>query len=180
MIQVNEAIEMVEKKENKAITGEQSPETADAGKLTRKTAAASDIQTVQMKKKLPVKKPVAAKESTLIRSRKVKAAPSKNIGIPTEPPVKRCEDRFCPYHGKLSARGIILDVQLVSKRMQGTVVVKRERRHYIKKYQRYEKRTSRYLAHMPACLEFEIGDMVRIAECRPLSKATSFVVIGRV
>ncbi|MDG6225710.1 MAG: 30S ribosomal protein S17 [Candidatus Thermoplasmatota archaeon] len=115
-----------------------------------------------------------------MRSRKLKAAPARNIGIPMQMPVKRCEDRFCPYHGKLSVRGIILDVQLVSKRMQGTVVVKRERRHYINKYQRYEKRTSRYLAHMPPCMDFEVGEMVRIAECRPLSKATSFVVIGGV
>ncbi len=159
-------------------TKESVPAPVEEKKVLKKAATASEIETVQLKKKLPVKKP--AQKATPVRTRKAKAAPAKNIGIPMNPPEKRCEDRFCPYHGKLSVRGIILDVQIVSRKMQGTVVVKRERRHYIKKYQRYEKRTSRYLAHLPGCIDVDVGDMVRIVECRPLSKSTSFVVIGRI
>ena len=169
---------MAEKKEERA-TKEGAPAAAEeAKKVLKKAATAAEIEAVQLKKKLPVKKPV--QKTVPVRARRVKAAPSKNIGIPMSPPEKRCEDRFCPYHGKLSVRGIILDVQIVSKKMQGTVVTKRERRHYVKKYQRYEKRTSRYLAHLPGCIEVDVGDMVRIVECRPLSKSTSFVVIGRI
>ncbi|MBN1389556.1 MAG: 30S ribosomal protein S17 [Candidatus Thermoplasmatota archaeon] len=104
----------------------------------------------------------------------------RNIGVEIEAPSKTCEDPFCPFHGTLSVRGHSLDVQLVSKKMEKTVVVMREKRHYIKKYQRFEKRSSRFLAHMPPCIDAEIGDMVRIMECRPLSKSTTMVVIGRI
>ncbi|HZK30637.1 MAG TPA: 30S ribosomal protein S17, partial [Methanoregula sp.] len=49
--------------------------------------------------------------------------------------------------------------------------------HYIRKYKRYEKRSSKLHAHSTPCLHAKVGDMVKIAECRPLSKSTTFVVI---
>ncbi len=52
--------------------------------------------------------------------------------------------------------------------------------HYVKKYERYEKRTSMYHAHCPPCMHLTAGDTVRIAECRPLSKTVSFVTIEKV
>jgi len=53
------------------------------------------------------------------------------------------------------------------------------RMHYIPKYERYEKRTSKYKAHLPPCIEVKEGDEVVIMECRPLSKTKSFVVVER-
>jgi len=160
------------------------PTTSAAKKITKKTESAAEIETVQMKKVLPVRKAepetVMKKGTAVARAKKVKKAEAKDVGIDIPPPVRSCNDRFCPYHGTLSVRGIQLDVQLVSKKMQNTVVVKRERRHYIQKYQRYEKRTTRMFAHLPPCLDVEVGDMVRVMECRPLSKGTSMVVLGRV
>ena len=47
----------------------------------------------------------------------------------------------------------------------------------VPKYERYEKRTSRYLAHSPPCFQVKIGDELSIMECRPLSKRVSYVVI---
>jgi len=35
----------------------------------------------------------------------------------------------------------------------------------------------KYSVHSPPCLNVKMGDWVRIAECRPLSKTVSFVVI---
>jgi small subunit ribosomal protein S17 len=61
--------------------------------------------------------------------------------------------------------------------MNGSVVVEREYLHYVKKYKRYEKRRSRYHAHSTPCLAASTGDVVKIAECRPLSKTKSFVVV---
>jgi len=61
--------------------------------------------------------------------------------------------------------------------MKGTVVVEKEYLHYIRKYNRYEKRSSRIHAHNPPCLQAKTGDLVTIAECRPLSKTKSFVVV---
>ena len=52
--------------------------------------------------------------------------------------------------------------------------------HYVPKYERYEKRTSIYAAHCPPCIKTKIGDKVRIAECRPLSKTVSFVAIEKI
>ncbi len=51
--------------------------------------------------------------------------------------------------------------------------------HFVPKYERYEKRTSSYAAHCPPCIEAKLGDKVRIAECRPLSKTISFVTIEK-
>jgi len=45
------------------------------------------------------------------------------------------------------------------------------------KYERFEKRRSKIHAHSPPCLEAKAGDHVRIAECRPLSKTKSYVVV---
>ncbi len=155
------------------------PKASDAKKVTKKTESAAEIDVVQEKKKIPVKR-VSNIGKARIPLKKAKKPTSRDIGIPMNPPSKRCEDPNCPFHGTLSLRGIILDAQVVSRKMDKTVVVKKERVHFVEKYQRYEKRTSRYLAHHPPCIEFEVGDMVRIMECRPLSKGVNFTVLGRV
>jgi small subunit ribosomal protein S17 len=152
------------------------PKASDAKKVTKKTEAAADIDTVQGKKTLPIKKVAPTKKKTA--SKKVKKSKARDIGIDIAPPERECDDESCPHHGTLSVRGIILDVQVVNDKMDGTVVVMRERRHKIEKYQRYEKRSSRFLAHLPPCMDVKVGEMVKV-ECRPLSKGTNMVVIGR-
>jgi len=172
---------MVEKKDDAskgAVETEQ--EAAEVKKGTKKTMVAAEIDVVQSKKLLPVRKKAPATKPAGRGSRKHAKVSSRDIGIDISPPERACSDEKCPYHGSLSVRGIILDVQVVSHKMEHTVVVMRERRAFVKKYQRYEKRTSRYLAHLPSCIDVEVGDMVRIMECRPISKANSFVVIGRI
>ncbi|MCD6448563.1 MAG: 30S ribosomal protein S17 [Thermoplasmata archaeon] len=101
------------------------------------------------------------------------------IGIEVEEPKERCDDPNCPFHGHLKVRGIIIRGKVVSTAMQKTVVVERERLHYVPKYERYEKRTSRYKAHLPPCIKVKKGDEVIIMECRPLSKTKHFVVVGK-
>jgi small subunit ribosomal protein S17 len=102
-----------------------------------------------------------------------------NIGLDVESPEGVCEDRNCPFHGELPVRGTVLTGTVVSTKMQGTVAVEREHLKYIQKYERYEKRTSRYLAHAPPCIPMKAGDKVSIMECRPLSKRVSYVVIEK-
>ena len=64
--------------------------------------------------------------------------------------------------------------------MQSTVVVERRNTRYMKKFERYEKRTRNYSAHLPNCIgEVSAGDSVRIMECRPLSKTVKFCVIEK-
>ncbi len=62
--------------------------------------------------------------------------------------------------------------------MDKTVVVEREYDVAVPKYDRYMKRRSRIPAHVPGVLEpLSVGDSVKIAETRPLSKTKSHVVV---
>jgi len=101
------------------------------------------------------------------------------IGIKVKEPERECNDPNCPWHGHLKVRGVVLRGVVVSTAMQKTVVVERQRLHYLPKYERYEKRTSRYKAHLPPCIDVKKGDEVIIMECRPLSKTKHFVVVGK-
>ena len=101
------------------------------------------------------------------------------IGIDVRMPDKTCTDKYCPFHGTLPVRGQILEGEIVSDKMQSTVVVKREYQRKNYKYERLEKRFSRYLVHSPPCQDAQVGDHVKIMECRPLSKQVSFVIIEK-
>jgi small subunit ribosomal protein S17 len=102
---------------------------------------------------------------------------ARDIGLDVQSPAGTCEDSNCPFHGTLPVRGGVLMGTVVATKMQGTVVVRREYMRYVQKYERYEKRTSKYLAHAPPCLQAKAGDTVTIMECRPLSKRVSYVMI---
>ncbi|MCK4247102.1 MAG: 30S ribosomal protein S17 [Methanomicrobia archaeon] len=88
-----------------------------------------------------------------------------------------CEDKNCPIHGNLKTRGRILEGVVISDKMRNSVVVKRELLEYIPKYERYAKKSSKITAHNPPCINAKLGDSVKIAECKPISKTKSFVVI---
>jgi small subunit ribosomal protein S17 len=94
-------------------------------------------------------------------------------------PKKTCEDSNCPFHGSLSIRGHVLEGVVVSAKMDKTVVVERDYLQYIPRFMKYERRHSRISSHSPPCLEAKEGDHVRIAECRPISKTVSFVVVEK-
>ena len=107
-------------------------------------------------------------------------ANARNIGVNVKTPEETCNDNNCPFHGTLPIRGQIITGIVDSKKMDNSIVVKKEFRHYVPKYERYERRTSKYAAHCPPCIKIEAGDQVRIAECRPLSKTISFVTIEKI
>jgi small subunit ribosomal protein S17 len=109
--------------------------------------------------------------------RKLKKEQAKDIGIDVTPPKATCNDPKCPFHGNLKIRGKILQGLVVSTRAQKTAVVERNYLHYVPKYERYERRHSRISAYNPECIDAKEGDMVKIAECRPLSKTKAFVVV---
>ncbi|MEM2124269.1 MAG: 30S ribosomal protein S17 [Methanolinea sp.] len=102
---------------------------------------------------------------------------ARNIGLNVRPPVRECDDVDCPFHGTLPVRGQVITGKVVSDKMAKTVVVERAYLHYVGKYNRYEKRSSKIHAHNPPCIQAKTGDTVRIAECRPLSKTTTYVVV---
>jgi len=94
-------------------------------------------------------------------------------------PKKSCNDRNCPFHGGLSVRGRVLDGTVIGAKMDKTVVVRRDYQLYVPKFKRYERRHSHINAHNPPCLNVKEGEKVRIAECRPISKTVSFVVVEK-
>jgi small subunit ribosomal protein S17 len=102
---------------------------------------------------------------------------AKNIGLNVSVPEKECDDVNCPFHGTLPVRGQVITGKVVSDKMRGSVVVARDYLHFVKKYKRYEKRSSKLHAHNPPCIGAKVGDNVKIAECRPLSKTKTFVVV---
>jgi len=104
---------------------------------------------------------------------------SRDIGIEVTAPKRRCNDRNCPFHGTLPVRGRVLDGVVVKDKMVHTVIVRRDYHVYVPKYKRYERRHSHIAAHSPPCIRASRGDKVRIAECRPLAKSVSFVVIEK-
>ena len=94
-------------------------------------------------------------------------------------PSRLCEDPNCPFHGSLRVRGKLLTGKVVSTSAKDMAVVQRESTKYNKKYMRYLKKRHKLHAHLPPCLDLKLGEVVSVAECRPISKTVSFVVVGK-
>lgn len=95
-----------------------------------------------------------------------------------KPPGKSCRDPDCPWHGTLPTRGKLLYGKIAALKAKGLAVIERDYYQYVPKYSRYEKRRSRIHAHLPPCVSVSEGEQVVAAECRPLAKTISFVVLG--
>ncbi|MFT4250516.1 MAG: 30S ribosomal protein S17 [Candidatus Woesearchaeota archaeon] len=76
-----------------------------------------------------------------------------------------------------SLRGMTFVGEVVSAKAHKTVSVQWQRRRFVKKYERYEVRTSKVAAHVPEGMSISEGDTVRIQETRPISKTKHFVVV---
>ncbi|KAL8162801.1 hypothetical protein V2J09_014290 [Rumex salicifolius] len=105
----------------------------------------------------------------------------KNIGLGFKTPREAVEgtyiDKKCPFTGTVSVRGRILAGTCHSAKMMRTIIVRRNYLHWVKKYQRYEKRHSNIPAHVSPCFRVKEGDHVIIGQCRPLSKTVRFNVL---
>ncbi|MFP4111632.1 MAG: 30S ribosomal protein S17 [Candidatus Woesearchaeota archaeon] len=77
----------------------------------------------------------------------------------------------------LKLRGREFVGTVTSDKMRNTVTVSWTRRRYLPKYERYERKMSKIKAHNPESIDAKEGDMVRVMECRPLSKTKNFVVV---
>jgi small subunit ribosomal protein S17 len=104
---------------------------------------------------------------------------SKNIGIEVKKPEKTPKqfDPKDPFFGSVKVRGRIFTGTVVSDKMQKTATIEWPRRTYNKKYERFEVRRTRVKAHNPESIDAKTGDIVKIAETRPLSKTKNFVII---
>jgi len=61
--------------------------------------------------------------------------------------------------------------------MRGSLVVRRDYLHFIKKYRRFEKRHRNVTCHVSPAFHVKEGDIVTIGQCRPLSKTIRYNVL---
>src|SRR3989344_6115536 len=104
---------------------------------------------------------------------------TKNRGIDVRKPKQECKDMKCPFHGALSMRGRTLTGRILSARMRNTAVFELQRKMLLKKYQRFEVRRTKISVHNPPCINAQANDLVRVMQCRPLSKTVNFVIIEK-
>lgn len=92
-----------------------------------------------------------------------------------------CKDTDCPNHGNLKVRGKIFEGKVI-KKFHKRIAIEFERMIYVRKYERYAKSRTKIHARLPLCMEKEInlGDLVQVRECRPLSKIIHFVTIKKI
>ena len=102
---------------------------------------------------------------------------TKNIGLEVKSPKEECDDPHCPFHGKLAVRGKLFDGKISSTKAKQTITLQKEAPIYFSKFRRYARGKSTIHAHLPACIEVQEGDRVIAAECRPISKSVSYVVV---
>ena len=105
----------------------------------------------------------------------------KDIGLGFQTPQEAIKgdyvDKKCPFTGNVAIRGKILKGMVISHKMRNTVVLRRDYLHYVKKYNRYEKRHTNIVAHCSPCFRVKEGDIATVGECRPLSKTVNFNVL---
>lgn len=77
---------------------------------------------------------------------------------------------------KLLTHGRTFHGRVIADRMQKTVTVEWDRRKYLPKFERYEKRRTRVKAHNPEHVNAKVGQKVEIKETRPISKTKNFIV----
>ena len=104
---------------------------------------------------------------------------TKNIGIPIKKLVKKptVNDSNNPFNGTLAIRGKTFEGIVIKARGKGTITLQKESPIYFTKFRRYGRSKNRIHAHVPSNLDVKEGDRVIAAECRPISKSVSFVVV---
>ncbi|MFH1174679.1 MAG: 30S ribosomal protein S17 [archaeon] len=102
---------------------------------------------------------------------------AKNTGINVPAPEKLVQDRNCPFTGTARLRGRTFVGRVISDRMAKTCTVEFSSRRLNKKYERYEQIRTRLKAHNPPSIAAKTGDLVKLAETRPLSKTKHFIII---
>jgi len=93
-------------------------------------------------------------------------------------PGKSCTDKNCPFHGQLLVKPEIFEGIIIKRDTNKSATMEWLRSYYVPKYERYELRRSRIRVHNPNCLDAHVGQKVRVARTRPLSKTKHHVIIA--
>ncbi|XP_074661924.1 small ribosomal subunit protein uS17-like isoform X2 [Tubulanus polymorphus] len=122
------------------------------------------------------------KKRALITGKTKKLRYVKNVGLGFKTPREAIDgtyiDKKCPFTGNVHIRGRILSGVVIKMKMQRTIVIRRDYLHYVRKYNRFEKRHKNMSVHLSPCFrDVQLGDVVTVGECRPLSKTVRFNVV---
>ena len=92
-----------------------------------------------------------------------------------------CHDVKCPFHGNLKTRGKTFEGTVI-KKLNKRVAIEFERMIFIRKYERFTRFKTKIHSRLSPCMEnkIQIGDLIRVQECRPLSKIIHSVVIAKI
>jgi len=105
----------------------------------------------------------------------------KNVGLGFKTPREAIEGTYidkCPFTGNVNIRGRILTGTVLKMKMQRTIVIRRDYLHYVRKYNRFEKRHKNMSVHLSPCFrDVKLGDIATVGECRPLSKTVKYNVV---
>ena len=66
---------------------------------------------------------------------------------------------------------------MIDSKAKNTIVIQKESPIYFKKFKRFGRSKNKIHAHVPSNINVQEGDHVIAAECRPISKSVSFVVV---
>ena len=104
---------------------------------------------------------------------------TRNIGLPVkepkEKPLKNVKNN--PFNGSLTIRGKLFEGIVINAKAKRTAVIQKESLIYFEKFKRYGRSKNKIHAHIPSNLNVQKGDYVIAAECRPISKSVSFVIV---
>ena len=104
---------------------------------------------------------------------------TKNIGISVKKSTRSPtnDEKNNPFNGSLSIRGKLFEGIVVNAKAKHTVTIEKKSSINFSKFRRYGRSKNRIHAHVPSNLDIKEGDRVLAAECRPISKSVSFVII---
>ena len=80
---------------------------------------------------------------------------------------------------KYSARGRNFSGTVI-KKFPKRIVVEFDRTVFVKKYERFYKKKTRLHARLPDSADVNVGDYVKVMQCRPLSKIIHFIFIEKI
>ena len=104
---------------------------------------------------------------------------TRNIGLPVKgiKETKIENEKNNPFNGSLSIRGKLFEGIVINAKAKGTAVIQKESPIYFTKFKRFGRSKNKIHAHIPSNLNVQKGDYVVAAECRPISKSVSFVIV---
>jgi ribosomal protein S17 len=97
-------------------------------------------------------------------------------------PKKSHEEKIlADAQNKIMTRGRVFE-GIITKKFPKRIVLEFERMIYVRKYERYARLKTKIHARLLDSMEkhINVGDLVRVHECRPLSKIIHFVVIEKI